>query len=58
MYVLHQEAGIGIINSVGASSAIMTSVLAFLFYGEKLNKWQWLGAFITTAGIIWLFQVI
>jgi drug/metabolite transporter (DMT)-like permease len=58
MYALQQGVGIGIVNSVGAAGIIMTSVLAFLFYGEKLNKWQWLGAFITTAGIVWLFQVI
>jgi drug/metabolite transporter (DMT)-like permease len=58
MYALQQGASIGIINSINASGIIMTSILAFLFYGEKLNKWQWLGAFITTSGIIWLFQVI
>ena len=58
MYTLQQGASIGIINSINASGIIMTSILAFLLYGEKLNKWQWLGAFITTSGIIWLFQAI
>jgi len=58
MYTLQQGASIGIINSINASGIIMTSILAFLLHGEKLNKWQWLGAFITTSGIIWLFQAI
>jgi transporter family protein len=58
MYALQQGASIGVISSISASGIIMTSILAFLFYGEKLNKWQWLGAFITMGGIIWLFQVI
>ena len=58
MYALQQGIGIGIINSVGASSVIMTSLLAFLFYGEKLNKWQWLGVFVTMGGIIWISRVM
>jgi drug/metabolite transporter (DMT)-like permease len=58
MYALQQKAGIGIINSVGASSVIMTSLLALLFYGEKLNKWQWLGVFVTIGGIIWIALVV
>ena len=57
MYALQQGVGIGVINSVGASGIIITSLLAFFLYGERLNKLQWLGAFITTAGIIWFFQV-
>jgi uncharacterized membrane protein len=58
MYALQQGVGIGMLNSIEASSVIIISLLAFFLYGEKLNKWQWLGAFITTAGIVWLFQVI
>jgi drug/metabolite transporter (DMT)-like permease len=58
MYVLHQGVGIGMVNSIGASGVIMTSLLAFLFYKERLNKWQWLGVFTTTIGVIWIFQVV
>jgi drug/metabolite transporter (DMT)-like permease len=58
MYTLQQGVGIGMLNSIEASSVIIISLLAFFLYGEKLNKWQWLGVFVTMGGIIWISQVI
>lgn len=43
---------VSITSTIGASSMIVTSILAHFLYKEKLSKHQWIGIIIVTCGII------
>lgn len=47
---------VGKVAAVGGSHSIITPILAWLFFAEKLNLWQWGAVGLATAGMILVQQ--
>ena len=43
-----------IVGPINATRPVMVLVGAFLFFGERLNVWQWIGVFLAVASFIML----
>ncbi|TAK95878.1 DMT family transporter [Patescibacteria group bacterium] len=43
---------VGVITPIANSSALITTLLAVIFLGERLNAWQWTSGLSVVAGVI------
>lgn len=46
--------GAGNAAIIGSVGPISTIVLAYIFLGERLGTWQWVGATLVIAGVMWI----
>lgn len=46
--------GAGNAAIIGSVGPISTIVLAYLFLGERLSSWQWVGAALVISGVMWI----
>ncbi|PHN04972.1 DMT family transporter [Flavilitoribacter nigricans] len=46
--------GAGNAAIIGSVGPISTIILAYIFLGERLGTWQWVGATLVIAGVFWI----
>ena len=48
---------VSVVSPIVAASPVVTTLLAFKCFGERLSRRQYLAGALTAAGVIWLSQV-